>query len=73
MRFSQEGRLQLLRQLSVWDYTRSPLSDDAREIILSTRLFTYAVQEDGTLLLEDAEIFERQTLEQVLKEKGGAL
>ena len=72
VRFSQEGRLQLLRQLSVWDYTRSPLSDDAREIILSTRLFTYAVQEDGTLLLEDAEIFERQTLEQVLKEKAGA-
>ena len=35
-------------------------------------LFTYAVQEDGTLLLEDAEIFERQTLEQVLKKKGGA-
>lgn len=34
--------------------------------------FYLAVQEDGTLLLEDAEIFERQTLEQVLKEKGGA-
>lgn len=34
--------------------------------------FYLAVQEDGTLLLEDAEIFERQTLEQVLKKKGGA-
>ena len=67
-RFEQEGRLSLLRQLSVWDYTMSPLSDDAREIILSTRLFTYAVQEDGMFLPEHTEIFERQTLEQVLNE-----
>lgn len=71
-RFAQEGRLNLLRQLSAWDYTQSLLSENAREIILATHLFSYAVQEDGTILLEDTETFAHKTLEQVLTEKNGA-
>ena len=68
-RFEQDGRLILLKQLSVWDYTQSPLSEDAREIILFTQIFIYSAQEDGTFLLEATEEYALETLEQVLNKR----
>lgn len=53
--FQEDGRLTVLKQVSVIDFTHSPKSEDAPTTLLYTETFVYEAQDNGEFILIQTE------------------